>query len=89
LNNNRGNKIIRTLSRWPQASALFLIILLGWLGDSLISMLIGRPRLSFHDVYRSWKLHWHRHPQTEGAGPPSFRQNAPAANRQKAAASRS
>jgi hypothetical protein len=29
--------------------------MLGWLGDSLLSVLIGRPRLSFQEVYGSWK----------------------------------
>jgi hypothetical protein len=38
-------------------SILFLLIMLGWLGDSLLSVLIGRPKLSFQEVYRSWKHH--------------------------------
>lgn len=48
---------MRALSRWLQASFLLLIILLGWLGDSLISLLIRRPPLTFQEVYRSWKHH--------------------------------
>jgi hypothetical protein len=31
--------------------------MLGWLGDSLLSALMGRPRLSFQEVYKSWKQH--------------------------------
>lgn len=46
-----------TTSRWLLASGLFLIIMIGWIGDSLLSALIRRPRLSFHEVYRSWKNH--------------------------------
>ena len=48
---------MRTTMRWLQAAVLLLIILLGWLGDSLISLLIGRPLLTFQEVYRSWKHH--------------------------------
>jgi len=40
------------------ASVLFLLIMFGWLGDSLLSVLIGRPKLSFQEVYRSWKHHF-------------------------------
>jgi len=39
------------------AGMLFVIIMLGWLGDSLLSALMGRPRLSFQEVYKSWKQH--------------------------------
>jgi len=39
------------------ASVLFLLIMLGWLGDSLLSVLIGRPKLSFQEIYSSWKNH--------------------------------
>jgi hypothetical protein len=39
------------------ALVLFLLIMLGWLGDSLLSALIGRPKLSFQEVYSSWKHH--------------------------------
>lgn len=45
------------ISHWLLASVLFLIIIIGWLGDSLLSALIGRPKLSFQEVYRSWKHH--------------------------------
>ena len=44
-----------TITRSFLASVLFLLIMLGWLGDSLLSGLIGRPRLSFQEVYGSWK----------------------------------
>jgi hypothetical protein len=46
-----------TITRSLLASVLFLLIMLGWLGDSFLSMLIGRPKLSFQEVYRSWKHH--------------------------------
>jgi len=49
--------VMRALSRWLLASILFLLYALGWLGDSILSMLIRRPRLSFLEVYRSWKHH--------------------------------
>ena len=42
--------VMRTLSRWLLASILFLLYALGWLGDSLLSVLIRRPRLSFLEV---------------------------------------
>jgi hypothetical protein len=54
-------KIIQTISVWLLASVLFLLIMLGWLGDSLLSLAIRRPRLSFHEVYDSWKRHHLRH----------------------------
>lgn len=43
------------------ALVLFLLIMLGWLGDSFLSALIGRPKLSFQAVYRSWKHHLLHH----------------------------
>ena len=49
--------VMSALSRWLLASILFLLYALGWLGDSLLSVLIRRPRLSFLEVYRSWKHH--------------------------------
>ena len=45
----------RKLSRWLLASVLFVLIMLGWLGDSLLSVVTRRPMLSFHEVYASWK----------------------------------
>lgn len=51
-----------TITRKLQASVLFLLIMLGWIGDSLLSVLIGRPKLSFQEVYRSWKHHNLSHP---------------------------
>jgi hypothetical protein len=45
------------ISLWFQAAVLFLLIMLGWLGDTLLSALIGRPKLSFREVYESWKRH--------------------------------
>lgn len=45
------------LSYWIQASILFLLIMLGWIGDTLLSLAIGRPRLSFREVYGSWRHH--------------------------------
>ena len=59
-NNNKWEMVWETvgaISRWLQVSVLLLIIVLGWLSDSLLSVLIGRPRLSFHEVYKSWKIH--------------------------------
>lgn len=44
-------------SYWIQASILFLLIMLGWMGDTLLSIAIGRPRLSFREVYGSWRHH--------------------------------
>lgn len=44
-----------TITRNLLASVLFLLIMLGWLGDSFLSALVGRPRLSFQEVYGSWK----------------------------------
>lgn len=46
-----------TITRKLLASVLFLLIMLGWLGDSLLSVAIGRPKLSFREVYKSWKHH--------------------------------
>jgi hypothetical protein len=48
-------EMMGTITRNLLASVLFLLIMLGWLGDSLLSVLIGRPRLSFQEVYGSWK----------------------------------
>jgi cell division protein FtsB len=50
-------KMMRSIFRNLLASILFLLIVLGWFGDSLLSVLIGRPRLSFQEVYGSWKNH--------------------------------
>lgn len=44
-----------TIIRSLLASVLFLLIMLGWFGDSILSALLGRPRLSFQEVYGSWK----------------------------------
>jgi len=46
------------ITRSLLASVLFLLFMLGWLGDSLLSVLTGRPKLSFREVYRSWKHHF-------------------------------
>lgn len=45
--------IARKLLAW----LLLLVILLGWLGDSLLSLVMGRPLLTFREVYGSWKHH--------------------------------
>lgn len=47
------------------ASILFVLIMLGWLGDSLLSLVIRRPLLSFDEVYRSWReqIFWLTFPQ--------------------------
>jgi hypothetical protein len=37
------------------ASVLFLLIVLGWFADSLLSVLTGKFRLMFLKVYGSWK----------------------------------
>jgi hypothetical protein len=52
-----GGEMMGTITRKLLASVLFLLIMLGWLGDSLLSVLIGRPKLSFREVYKSWKHH--------------------------------
>jgi hypothetical protein len=57
MGNNNTWETMGAISRWLPASVLFLLIMLGWLGDSLLSVLIGRPKLSFQEVYRSWKHH--------------------------------
>lgn len=54
-----------TLSYWIQASILFLLIMLGWVGDTFLSVAIGRPRLSFREVYGSWR---HNHLLCRTAG---------------------
>lgn len=51
----RLEEMMGTITRNLLASVLFLLIMLGWLGDSLLSVLLGRPRLSFQEVYGSWK----------------------------------
>lgn len=53
------------LSYWIQASILFLLIMLGWVGDTFLSVAIGRPRLSFREVYGSWR---HNHLLCRTAG---------------------
>ena len=55
--NDRTRQLTGTIARWLLASVLFLLIMLGWLGDSLLSMAMRRPMLSFHEVYASWKSH--------------------------------
>jgi len=47
---HQQEKMMRTIFRNLLASILFLLIVLGWFGDSLLSVLIGRPRLSFREV---------------------------------------
>lgn len=53
-------EMIGAVSRWLLASVLFLLVMLGWLGDSLLSVLMRRPLLSFQEVYHSWKRHFLR-----------------------------
>ncbi len=55
MGNNNNREMIGAISRWLLASALFLLIMLGWLGDSLLSVVIQRRMLSFQEVYASWK----------------------------------
>lgn len=57
MGNNSSWEMMGAISRWFLASVLFLLIMLGWLGDSLLSVLIRRPMLSFQEVYGSWKNH--------------------------------
>jgi hypothetical protein len=57
MGKQQQGEMMGAISRWLLASVLFLIIMIGWLGDSLLSALIRRPRLSFQEVYRSWKNH--------------------------------
>lgn len=47
--------MMRKISRWLLTSVLFVVIMLGWLGDSLLSVVMRRPMLSFREVYASWK----------------------------------
>ena len=54
---HQQKKMMRTIFRNLLASMLFLLIVLGWFGDRLLSVLTGRPRLSFQEVYGSWKNH--------------------------------
>jgi hypothetical protein len=51
--------------RKAQIWILFVLIMLGWLGDSLLSLVIRRPLLSFDEVYRSWReqVFWVTFPQ--------------------------
>ena len=55
MRNNHSTEIVGAISRWFLASVLFLLFMLGWLGDSLLCVLIRRPTLSFQEVYASWK----------------------------------
>ena len=55
MRNNLVVEMAGALSRWLLASVLFLLFMLGWLGDSLLCAVIRRPVLSFHEVYGSWK----------------------------------
>lgn len=55
MGNNNNREMIGAISRWLLASVLFLLIMLGWLGDSLLSVVIQRRMLSFQEVYASWK----------------------------------
>jgi hypothetical protein len=57
MGNNNSWEIVGAISRWLLASVLFLLVMLGWLGDSLLSVVIRRPMLSFQEVYASWKNH--------------------------------
>jgi O-antigen/teichoic acid export membrane protein len=54
---HQQEKMMRSIFRNLLVSILFLLIVLGWFGDSLLSVLIGRPKLSFREVYESWKNH--------------------------------
>jgi hypothetical protein len=53
--NNSNWEMMGALSRWLLAWVLFVLIMLGWLGDSLLSVVIRRPVLSFQEVHASWK----------------------------------
>ena len=46
---------METFKRTAMASTLFVLIMLGWLGDTLLSLALRRSLLSFDEVYRSWK----------------------------------
>lgn len=52
---NISTEIVGVVSRWLLASVLFLLFMLGWLGDSLLCVLTRRPTLSFQEVRASWK----------------------------------
>ena len=49
--------MMRKASRWLLAAVLLVLIMLGWLGDILVSMALRRPALPFREVYASWKSH--------------------------------
>jgi hypothetical protein len=71
--NKNSWEMMGAISRWLLASVLFLLIMLGWLGDSLLSVVMRRPMLSFQEVYASWKNHLRRsraYHQLTGAGRP-------------------
>jgi len=70
---HQQDKMMRTIFRNLLASILFLLIVLGWFGDSLLSVLIGRPRLSFREVYGSWKNHLLRQRLAENGKHGSYR----------------
>jgi hypothetical protein len=53
-------EMMGAITRWLLASVLFLLIMLGWLGDSLLSVVMRRPMLSVQEVYASWKDHLRR-----------------------------
>ena len=55
MRNNHSLVMVGAISRWLLASVLFLLFMLGWLGDSLLCVVIRRPALSFQEVYASWK----------------------------------
>ncbi len=60
MRNNPSMEIVGAISRWLLASVLFLLFMLGWLGDSLLCVLIRRPALSFQEVHASWKTAYYR-----------------------------
>ena len=57
MRNKQSSEMVGAMSRWFLASLLFLIFMLGWLGDSLLSVLMRRPTLSFQEVHASWRSH--------------------------------
>jgi hypothetical protein len=57
MGNDRIRQLTGTIARWLLASILFVLIMLGWLGDCLLSLAMRRPMLTFHEVYASWKHH--------------------------------
>jgi hypothetical protein len=60
MGNSSSWQMMGAIFRWLLASVLFLLIMLGWLGDSLLSVVMRRPMLSFQEVYASWKNHLRR-----------------------------